>query len=152
MEITAYKTASTSDGINKLKETVGDSKKRAKGVTAILRLAEGLNQLKGTDFAVQCGIIYGAFAKGTKRFQQIETLLVLEKNVDEVDAFNFIVDNILCDIYLDLGIYFALDVMNPKKLQLAQSQPGPLFHRIQAEGILFYGQDVLHQELLCTGL
>jgi hypothetical protein len=44
MEITAYY-----DGINKLKETVGDSKKRAKGVQAIMWFAEELDKkLKGT--------------------------------------------------------------------------------------------------------
>lgn len=146
MEITAYETTSTYDGINKLKETIGDSKKRAKGVQAIMQFADALDQLKDTDFAVQSGVIYGTFAKGAKRFPQIETLLVLEKNVDEAEAFDFIVDGILCDIYLDIGIYFDLNVMNPKKLKLARLKPGPLFHRVQEEGILFYGQDVLHQE------
>ncbi|MBM3236980.1 hypothetical protein FJZ31_11875 [Candidatus Poribacteria bacterium] len=146
MKVTTYEIVSAYDSINKLKETVGDSKKRAKGVQAIMWFAEEMDKkLKGTVFAIQCGVIYGAFAKGARRFQQIETLLVLEENVAEVDTFDFIVDNILCDIYLELGIYFSLDVMNPKKLQLALMQPGPLFHRIQKEGILFYGQDVLHQ-------
>jgi hypothetical protein len=73
-------------------------------------------------------------------------LLVLEKNVDEVEAFHFIIDNIFTDIYLETGIYFYLDVVNPEKLQIAHEQPGPLFHRIQKEGIVFYGRDVLHQE------
>ncbi|MFQ6043990.1 MAG: hypothetical protein ACE5PV_24315, partial [Candidatus Poribacteria bacterium] len=34
-----------------------------------------------------------------------------------------------------------------RKLRLAHEKPGPLFHRIQQEGIVFYGRDVLHQEL-----
>jgi hypothetical protein len=75
---------------------------------------------------------------------------VLEKNSDEVDAFDFIIDNIFCDIYLDTGIYFYIAVMNPTTLQLAIAQPSPLFRRIREEGIVFYGQDVLHQESECV--
>ena len=146
MEITADKTASTSDSINKLKETIGDSKKRARAIQAIARFVEELDQLKGTFFALQCGVIYGAFARGAKRFQQIDTLLVLEKNTDEVDAFDFIIDHIFCDIYLDTGIYFYITVMNPKTLQLATEQPSPRFRQIQKEGILFYGRNVLQLE------
>ena len=106
-----------------------------------MRFAEELEKLTGTDFAVQCGIIYGTFVKGARRFQQIETLLVLEKNVGEAEAFEFIVDGILCDIYLDIGIYFDVNVMTPEKLELALIQPGPLFHRVQEEGICLYGKE-----------
>jgi histidinol dehydrogenase len=139
-------TGPSHDGIHKLKETIGDSKKRAKGIQAIIWFAEELDKLKSTEFSVQCGLVYGSFARGAKRFQQIDMLLVLEKNVDEVEAFHFIIDNIFTDIYLETGIYFYLDVVNPEKLQIAHEQPGPLFHRIQKEGIVFYGRDVLHQE------
>jgi hypothetical protein len=139
MEITAYY------GINKLKETIGDSKKRAKGVQAIIWFAEELNKLKGTGFAVQCGVIYGAFAKGARRFQQIDILLVLENNVDEGDAFDFIIDNIIAGIYMEIPILFYLDVIAPKTLELAIEHPMPRFRQIQ-EGIVFYGRDVLHQE------
>ncbi|MBM3241528.1 hypothetical protein FJZ31_35045 [Candidatus Poribacteria bacterium] len=132
-------TAPSHDVIRKLKETVGDSKKRAKGIQAIVWFAEELNKLKNTEFSVQCGIIYGAFARGAKRFQEIKMLLVLEKNVDEVEAFHFIIDNIFTDIYLETGIYFYLEVVNPKKLEVAYTQPGPLFQQIQKEGIVFYG-------------
>lgn len=147
MKITASAIMSTSEGINKLKETVGDSKKRARAIQAIMRFVEGLDKLKGTPFAVQCGVIHGALARGARRFQQVDTLLVLEKNADEVDVFDFIIDNIFCDIYLDTGIYFYLALMNPETLQSAIAQPSPLFRQIQKEGILFYGQDVLRPEL-----
>lgn len=147
-------TAPSHDVIRKLKETVGDSKKRAKGIQAIVWFAEELNKLKNTEknteFPVQCGIIYGAFARGAKRFQEIKMLLVLEKNVDEVDAFHYIIDNIFTDIYLETGIYFYLDVVNPKKLQIAHEQPGPLFQRIQREGIVFYGAENEHNQFTVT--
>jgi hypothetical protein len=141
MEITAY------NGINKLKETVGDSKKRAKGVQAIIWFAEELNKLKGTGFAVQCGVVHGAFAHGAKRFQQIDILLVLENNVDEGDVFDFIIDNIIAGIYMEIPILFYLDVITPQKLELAIEHPMPRFRQMQ-EGIVFYGRDVLHQEPL----
>jgi len=136
----------TYDGVRELKTTVGDSKKRAKAIQAIMRFVEELDKLNDTIFAVQCGVIHGAFARGAMRFQQIDTLLVLERDSDEVDAFDFIIDNIFCDIYLDTGIYFYIAVMNPVTLQSAITQPSPLFRRIQEEGIVFYGQDTLHQE------
>lgn len=141
MEITAY------DGINKLKETIGYSKKRAKGVQTIIWFAEELNKLKGTEFAVQCGVVHGAFARGAKRFQQIDILLVLENNVDEGDAFDFIIDNIIAGIYMEIPILFYLDVIAPKTLELAIEHPMPRFRQMQ-EGIVFYGRDVLHQEPL----
>jgi len=109
METGKHKIAPTHDGPRKLKATVGNSKKRAKAIQAIVRFVEGLDKLKGTPFAVQCGFLHGAFARGARRFQQVDTLLVLEKNADEVDAFDFIIDDIFCDIYLDTGIYFYLD-------------------------------------------
>ena len=143
MEVIEHKITLTHDGLGQLKATVGDSKKRAKAIQAIERFAEELDNLKGTSFAVQCGVIHGAFARGARRFQQIDTLLVLEKSADEVDAFDFIIDNIFCDIYLDTGIYFYIAVMNPATLQSAIAQPSPLFRQIQKEGILFYGQDIL---------
>jgi len=146
MEAKEHKIAPTHDGLRELKATVGNSKKRATAIQAIVRFVEGLDKLKGTPFAVQCGLLHGAFARGARRFQQVDTLLVLEKNADEVDAFDFIIDNIFCDIYLDTGIYFYIAVMNPATLQSAIAQPSPLFRRIQEEGILFYGQDILHQE------
>ena len=141
-----HKIAPTHDGLRELKATVGDSKKRAKAVQAIARFDEELDKLKGTHFAIQSGVIQGAFARGARRFQQIDMLLVLAQDVDEVDAFDFIIDNIFCDIYLDTGIYFYIAVMNPTTLQSAIAQPSPLFRKIQQEGILFYGQDVLPRE------
>lgn len=146
METEEYKISPTHNGLRELKTTVGDSEKRAKAIQAITRFVEELDKLEGTPFAAQSGVIHGAFAHGARTFQQVDTLLVLEKNVDEVDAFDFIIDNIFCDIYLDTGIYFYIAVMNPETLQSAITQPSPLFHRIQEEGILFYGWDVLHRE------
>ena len=142
MKITAYY-----DVVNKLKETVGDSKKRAKALQAIIWLAEELNKLKGTEFAVQCGVVHGAFARGAKRFQQIDILLVLENNVDESEAFDFIIDNIIAGIYMEIPILFYLDVIVPKTLGLAIEHPMPRFRQMQ-EGIVFYGRDVLHKEPL----
>ena len=147
MKVTTYEIVPAHDGINKLKETVGDSKKRAEGIQAIMWFAEELDKLKCTDFAVQCGVVYGAFARGAKRFQQIDILLVLESNVDESDAFDFIIDNIIAGIYMEIPILFYLDVIAPKTLALAIKHPMPRFRQMQ-EGIVFYGRDVLHQEPL----
>lgn len=146
MKTKEHKIVPTHNGLMELKATAGDSKKRAKAIQAISQFVEELDKLKGTPFAVRCGVIHGAFARGARRFQQVDTLLVLEKNADEVDAFDFVIDNIFCDIYLDTGIYFYIAVMNPATLQSAIAQPSPLFRRIQKEGIVFYGQDILHQE------
>ena len=146
METEEYKILPTHNGLRELKTTVGDSEKRSKAIQAITRFIEELDKLKSTPFAVQSGVIHGAFAHGARTFQQVDTLLVLEKNADEVDAFDFIIDNIFCDIYLDTGIYFYIAVMNPETLQSAITQPSPLFRRIQEEGILFYGRNVLHRE------
>jgi len=143
--IPKYKIVFTHDGIRKLKETIGDSKKRAKGIEAITWFTEELDKLKGTEFAVQCAVVHGTFARGAKRFQQMEILLVLENNVDEDDAFNFIIDNTVVDIYMEIPIFLYLDVINPETLKLAIAHPMPRFRQMQ-EGIVFYGQDVLHQE------
>jgi len=71
MNMVRSKIVSAYDGINKLKETIGDNKKRAKGVQAIIWFAEELNKLTGTELAVQCGVVHGAFANGAKRFQAV---------------------------------------------------------------------------------
>jgi len=147
METGAHKIALTHDGLMELKATVGGSKKRAEAIQAIARFIEELDKLKGTPFAVQCGVIYGTFARGAKRFQQVDTLLVLENNVDEGDAFDFIIDNIVAGIYMEIPILFYLDVIAPKTLELAIEHPMPRFRQMQ-EGIVFYGRDVLHQEPL----
>ena len=139
------KIAPAHDGIVKLKETVGDSKRRAKAVQALIWFVEELDKLKHTEFAVQCAVVHGAFARGAKRFQQMEILLVLENNVAEDEAFDFIIDNAVADIYMEIPIFFYLDVINPEKLKLAIERPMPRFQQMQ-EGIVFYGQDVLHQE------
>ena len=145
MGIKKHKIAFAHDGVRKLKETVGDSQKRAKGIEAIAWFVEELDKLKGTEFAIQCAVVHGAFARGAKRFQQMEILLVLERNVDEDDAFDFIIDNTVVDIYMNIPIFLYLDVINPETLKLAIEHPMPRFRQMQ-EGIVFYGQDVLHQE------
>lgn len=145
MEILKHQIAFAHDGIRKLKATVVDSKKRAKGIEAITWFAEKLDKLKNTEFAVQCAVVHSAFARGAKRFQQMEILLVLENNIDEDDAFDFIIDNTVADIYMEIPIFLYLDVINPETLKLAIEHPTPRFRQMQ-EGIVFYGQDVLHQE------
>lgn len=129
-----------------MKETAGDNNRRVKGVQAIVWLAEELNKLKGTEFAVQCGILYGAFACGSKTYQQIDLLLVLEKNTDEELAMNFFVDNIISKIYMEVKILPYLDIINPETLKLSLAHPTPLIRRIQEEGIVFYGINVLKRE------
>jgi len=145
METKELKIAPTHDGVVKLKETVGESKKRAKAVTALIWFVEELDKLKHTEFAVQCALVHGAFARGAKRFQQMEILLVLENNVAEDEAFDFIIDNIITDIYMEIPIFFYLDVINPETLKLSIEHPMPRFRQMQ-EGVVFYGQDVLYQE------
>ena len=145
MKVTTCEIVSAYDGINKLKETIGDNKKRAKGVQAIIWFAEELNKLTGTELAVQCGVVHGAFANGAKRFQQIDILLVLKNNINEGDAFDFIIDNMVAGIYMEIPILFYLDVIAPKTLDLAIKHPMPRFRQMQ-EGIVFYGRDVLRQE------
>ncbi len=145
METKELKIAPTHGGIAKLKETVGDSKKRAKALSALIWFVEELDKLKHTEFAVRYAVIYGAFARGAKRFQQMEILLVLENNVAEDEAFDFIIDNAVADIYMEIPILFYLDVINPEMLKLAIEHPMPRFRQMQ-KGIVFYGQDVLHRE------
>ena len=125
MEAEKHKIAPTHDGLRKLKATVGDSKKRAKAVQAIARFGKELDKLKGSHFDIQSCVIHGAFARGTGRFQQVDMLLVLAQEVDEVDAFDFIIDNIFCDIYLDTGIYFYIAVMTmhfPRQINRHRNQ------------------------------
>ena len=148
METIEHKIAPAHDSIRKLKETAGDNNRRVKGVQAIVWLAEELNKLKGTEFAIQCGIVYGAFACGSKTYQQIDLLLVLEKNTDEELAMNFFVDNIISKIYMEVKILPYLDIINPETLKLSLAHPTPLIRRIQKEGIVFYGINV-RTGLLC---
>ena len=143
MENTDHPIALTHDGILKLKETIGENKRRAKGFHAITWLAEELDQLKGTEFAVQCGIAHGAFARGAKRFQQLDLLLALENNADEELAMEFIVDEIISKIYMEVKILPYLNVWNPESFKLALAHPTPLTMGIQKEGIVFYGHNVL---------
>jgi hypothetical protein len=147
MEAIKDKIIPARDSIRKLKETTGDNKRRAKGVQAIAWLAEELNKLKGTEFAVQCGIVYGAFARGSKMYQQIDLLLVLKENTDEEFAMNFFVDNIISKIYMEVKILPYLDIINPETLKLSLAHPTPLIRRIQEEGIVFYGVNALEQEV-----
>lgn len=147
MEAIEYKIASAHDSIRKLKETVGDSKRRTKGIQAITWLAEELDKLKDTEYAVQCGIVYGAFARGSKRYQQIDLLLVLKENTDEEFAMNFFVDNVISKIYMEVKILPYLDIINPKTLKLSLAYPTPLIRRIQKEGIVFYGVNALEREV-----
>jgi hypothetical protein len=146
MEAIEHKIAPAHDSIRKLKEMAGDNNRRAKGVQAIVWLAEELNKLKGTEFAVQCGIVYGAFVYGSKTYQQIDLLLVLEKNTDEELAMNFFVDNIISKIYMEVKILPYLDIINPETLKLSLAHPTPLIRCIQKEGIVFYGINVLKRE------
>ena len=144
METTEYQIASTHEGIRKLKETIGENKQRAKGFHAVTWFAEELDQLKGTEFAIQCGVVYGPFARGAKRFQQLDLLLVLENNADEELAEEFIVDEIICKIYMEVRIFLNLDVLNPESLKLTLEHPTPILMRAQKEGIVFYGRNVLN--------
>ena len=98
------------------------------------------------EFAVKCAVVHGAFARSAKRFQQMEILLILENNVVEYEAFDFIIDNAVVDIYMEIPILFYLDVINPNTLKLAIEHPMPRFRQVQKEGIIFYGQDLFHQE------
>lgn len=143
MGTTEHPIALAHDGILKLKETIGENKRRAKGFHAITWLAEELDQLKGTEFAVQCGIAHGAFARGSKTFQQIDLLLVLEGNTAEDIAMDVIVEKIISKIYMEVRIFLYLNVWNPETLELALAHPTPLTMRIQKEGIVFYGHNVL---------
>lgn len=129
-----------------MKEAAGDNNRRAKGVQAITWLAEELDKLKNTEFAVQCGIVYGTFARGSKMYQQIDLLLVLRENTDEELAMNFFVDNIISKIYVKVKILPYLDIINPQTLKISLAHPTPLIRRIQEEGIVFYGVNVLEQE------
>jgi len=95
MEAIEHKIAPAHDSIGKLKETAGNNNRRAKGVQAIAWLVEELNKLKDTEFAIQCGVVYGAFARGSKTYQQIDLLLVMEENTNEELAMNFFVDSII---------------------------------------------------------
>jgi hypothetical protein len=146
MEAIKHRIVSAHDGIRKLKETVGNNNRRAKGFHAITWLVEELDKLKDTKFAVQCGIVYGAFARGSKTYQQMDFLLILEENTDEELAMNFFIDNIISKIYMEVKILPYLDIINPKTLRLSLDHPTPLIQRIQAEGIVFYGVNVLEQE------
>lgn len=143
MESIEHKIAPAHDSISKLKETADDNNRRAKGVQAIVWLAEELDKLKETEFAIQCGIVYGAFARGSKTYQQIDFLLVLEENTDEEFAMNFFIDNIISKIYMEIKILPYLDIINPKTLKLSLAHPTPLIQQIQEEGIVFYGVNVL---------
>ena len=146
MKTAEHQIAHTHEGIRKLKETIGDNKMRAKALDAIAWFAEELDKLKGTEFAVQCGVVYGPFARGTKRFQQLDLLLVLENNEDEEIAEEFIIDEIICKIYLEIQIFFNLDALNPEGLKVALQHPTPLIRRILKEGMIFYGHNVLNTE------
>jgi hypothetical protein len=99
--------------------------------------------LQGTEFAVQCGIVHGPFARGSKTFQQIDLLLVLESNADEELAEEFFVEEILSKIYMEVKILPYLDVLNSESLKPALEHPTPLMMRIQKEGIVFYGHNVV---------
>ena len=145
METTKHQIPATHEGLITLKETIAQNKRRAKGFHAITWLVEELDKLKGTEYAVQCGVVYGPFARGAKTFQQIDLLLVLEKSPDEELAEEFMVEEILSKIYMDIKILPYLDVLSPEGLKLALEHPTPLIMRILKEGIVFYGQNVLNQ-------
>ncbi|MBI1930731.1 hypothetical protein HYR99_41610 [Candidatus Poribacteria bacterium] len=152
METSNYQISSTHEGIIKLKGTIGENKRRAKGVYALTWFAEELEQLKGTEYSVQCGVVYGPFARGAKRVQQLDLLLVLENDVDEDVAMEFIVEKIICKIYMEVRIFFYLDVLNSESLKPAIESPTPLMMRILKEGTVFYGRDVLNAgEKECIG-
>ena len=142
MKATEHQISSVHKGISRLKETIGESKHRAKVFHAITWFAEELDKLKGTEFAVQCGVVYGPFARGAKRFQQIDLLIVLENNVDQELAEEFIDEEILSKIYMDVKILPYMGALNPKELKLGVEHPTPLMMRILKEGIVFYGHDV----------
>ena len=145
METTKHQIPATHEGLITLKETIAQNKRRAKGFHAITWLVEELDKLKGTEYAVQCGVVYGPFARGAKTFQQIDLLLVLEKSPDEELAEEFMVEEILSKIYMEIKILPYLDVLSPEGLKLALEHPTPLIMRILKEGIVFYGQNVLNQ-------
>lgn len=90
--------------------------------------------------------MYGAFVRGSKTYQQIDLLLVLEENTDEELAMNFFLDNIISKIYMKVKILPYLDIINPKTLKLSLAYPTPLIRRIQKEGVVFYGVNVLEHE------
>jgi hypothetical protein len=141
-----HQIAHTHEGIRKLKETIGNNKMRAKALHAMTWFAEELGKLKETEFAVQCGVVYGPFARGTKQFQQLDLFLVLENSVDEEIAEEFIIDEVICKIYLEIQIFFNLDALNPEGLKVALEHPTPLIRRILKEGMTFYGHNVLNPE------
>ena len=145
METAKHQIVSAHGGIRKLEESIGENKSRAKGFYVITWLAEALDKLNGTEYAVQCGIVYGPFARGAKRFQQIDLLLVLESNADEELAEEFIVDEILSKIYMEVRIFLYLGVLNPESLKLTLEHPTPIMMAVQKEGIVFYGHNVLNQ-------
>jgi len=140
MKTTKYQIPATHEGLITLKETIAQNKRRAKGFHAITWLVEELDKLKGTEYAVQCVVAHGPFARGSKTFQQIDLLFVLENNVDEELAMEFLVDEILSKIYMEIKILPYLNVLSPERLKLAIRHPTPLMRRILKEGIVFYGK------------